>query len=83
MLGELLLGHPLFPGETSSDQIEQIARIMGPPAEREVRSISKSSNTHACLAGGVGGGDAGEPHMVVVLRGPQASAHVLPPPLRV
>jgi serine/threonine protein kinase len=38
MLGELLLGHPLFPGETSADQIEQIARIMGPPSEKEVRS---------------------------------------------
>lgn len=37
MLGELLLGHPLFPGETSADQIEQIARIMGPPSEKEVR----------------------------------------------
>jgi serine/threonine protein kinase len=36
MLGELLLGHPLFPGETSADQIEQIARIMGPPSEKEV-----------------------------------------------
>lgn len=38
-MGELLLGHPLFPGETSSDQIEQIARIMGPPSEREVRVV--------------------------------------------
>ena len=38
MLGELLLGQPLFPGESGLEQIVEIIKIVGTPTAAEVRN---------------------------------------------
>jgi hypothetical protein len=36
MFGELIIGQPLFPGESSLDQVVQIIKIVGTPTREEV-----------------------------------------------
>jgi glycogen synthase kinase 3 beta len=40
VLGELLLERPLFPGNTSIDQLVEIIRILGNPSETEIKSMN-------------------------------------------
>ena len=40
VLGELLLGHPLFPGETSSQQFIEIVKLLGTPSSAELVEMS-------------------------------------------
>jgi serine/threonine protein kinase len=37
---EMLLGHPLFPGETGIDQLVEIIKIMGTPTKQEVEAMN-------------------------------------------
>ena len=38
--GELLLGHPLFPGETGVDQLVEIIKVLGTPTKEEVEAMN-------------------------------------------
>ena len=40
MTAELLLGHPLFPGETGVDQLVEIIKVLGTPTKEEVEAMN-------------------------------------------
>eukprot|EP01026_Neomeris_dumetosa_P028910 TRINITY_DN23420_c0_g1_i16.p1 TRINITY_DN23420_c0_g1~~TRINITY_DN23420_c0_g1_i16.p1 ORF type:complete len:404 (-),score=26.09 TRINITY_DN23420_c0_g1_i16:1161-2372(-) len=40
VFGELLLGQPLFPGETSVDQLVEIIKTLGTPSKQEVEAMN-------------------------------------------
>jgi serine/threonine protein kinase len=42
VLGELLIGQPLFHGETSVDQLVEIIRVLGTPTRQEVEAMNKN-----------------------------------------
>jgi len=42
VLAELLLGHPLFPGESGVDQLVEIIKILGTPGRRDIDSMNKT-----------------------------------------
>ena len=39
---ELLLGYPLFPGETGVDQLVEIIKVLGTPTKEEVEAMNKN-----------------------------------------
>lgn len=44
VLAELLLGQPLFPGETAIDQLGEIVKILGTPTREEVKCMNPNYN---------------------------------------
>lgn len=40
VMAELLLGHPLFPGESSIDQLVEIIRVLGTPTREELKCMN-------------------------------------------
>jgi serine/threonine protein kinase len=42
VFAELLLGHPMFPGETGVDQLVEIIKILGTPTKEQVIAMNKS-----------------------------------------
>jgi glycogen synthase kinase 3 beta len=42
VLGELLIGQPLFPGDNSADQFVQIMRVLGTPSKEEIDAMNKN-----------------------------------------
>jgi len=40
VIGELLLNEPLFPGDSNSDQLIEIIKILGTPSDEQVRSMN-------------------------------------------
>ena len=40
MAAELLLGHPLFPGETGVDQLVEIIKVLGTPSREEIYAMN-------------------------------------------
>lgn len=40
VFGELILGHPLFPGETGVDQLIEIIKVLGTPTKEQVESMN-------------------------------------------
>ncbi|URE27067.1 shaggy-related protein kinase [Musa troglodytarum] len=42
VLAELLLGQPLFPGESAVDQLVQIIKVLGTPTREEIRCMNPS-----------------------------------------
>jgi len=45
ILGEMLIGKPMFPGTSTMNQIEKITELVGCPARERVKSISRFSET--------------------------------------
>jgi serine/threonine protein kinase len=41
VLGELLISQPLFPGESSVDQLVEIIRVLGTPTKNEIEAMNK------------------------------------------
>ncbi len=39
---ELLLGHPLFPGDTGVDQLVEIIKVLGTPSREEVEAMNRA-----------------------------------------
>jgi len=37
VIAEMILGHPLFPGESSVDQIVEIVKVLGSPSKDDVK----------------------------------------------
>ena len=42
VLAELLIGQPLFPGETTVDQMVEIIKILGTPSKPDIESMNKN-----------------------------------------
>jgi len=42
VMAELMLGQPLFPGESGVDQLVEIIKVLGAPTRDEIRSMNKS-----------------------------------------
>lgn len=42
VLAELLLGQPIFPGETGIDQLVEIIKVIGSPTQQELRSMNQN-----------------------------------------
>eukprot|EP00759_Apiculatamorpha_spiralis_P005992 PhF_6_TR13537/c0_g1_i1/m.21637/K03083/GSK3B; glycogen synthase kinase 3 beta len=42
VMAELLLGQPLFPGETSVDQLVEIIKVLGTPTREEIEQMNKN-----------------------------------------
>ncbi|KAL6495464.1 Shaggy-related protein kinase theta [Orobanche gracilis] len=40
VMAELLLGHPLFPGESSVDQLVEIIKVLGTPTREEIKCMN-------------------------------------------
>ena len=40
VFGELLLGQPLFPGESGVDQLVEIIKVLGTPKREEIQSMN-------------------------------------------
>ncbi|MBA0645166.1 hypothetical protein Goklo_013294, partial [Gossypium klotzschianum] len=40
VMAELLLGHPLFPGESGVDQLVEIIKILGTPTREEIKCMN-------------------------------------------
>lgn len=42
MLAELLLGQPLFPGESGVDQLVEIIKVLGTPTREEIKAMNQT-----------------------------------------
>jgi len=39
---ELLLGHPLFPGDSGVDQLVEIIKVLGTPTREEIKAMNSN-----------------------------------------
>jgi glycogen synthase kinase 3 beta len=46
VMGELLLGQPLFPGESGIDQLVEIIKVLGTPTKEEVLVMNPNYKEH-------------------------------------
>lgn len=42
VLAEMLLGHPLFPGESGVDQLVEVIKVLGTPSKEDIASMNRS-----------------------------------------
>jgi serine/threonine protein kinase len=42
VMAELMLGHPLFPGESGVDQLVEIIKVLGTPSKAEIMSMNRN-----------------------------------------
>eukprot|EP00184_Porphyridium_aerugineum_P003118 CAMPEP_0184694568 /NCGR_PEP_ID=MMETSP0313-20130426/2468_1 /TAXON_ID=2792 /ORGANISM="Porphyridium aerugineum, Strain SAG 1380-2" /LENGTH=428 /DNA_ID=CAMNT_0027152865 /DNA_START=220 /DNA_END=1506 /DNA_ORIENTATION=+ len=42
VMGELLLGHPVFPGESCVDQLVEIIKVLGTPTKEDIYAMNES-----------------------------------------
>lgn len=42
VFGELLLGHPLFPGESGVDQLVEIIKVLGTPCKEQILAMNEN-----------------------------------------
>jgi len=42
ILGELIIGRPIFPGTSTLNQLEKIIRIVGQPSKSDIESINST-----------------------------------------
>lgn len=45
-MGELLLGQPLFPGESGIDQLVEIIKVLGTPSREQIELMNPNYNDH-------------------------------------
>jgi len=43
VIAEMVLGYPIFPGESASDQLVEIIKILGTPSKKEILAMNKES----------------------------------------
>lgn len=46
VMGELLLGQPLFPGESGIDQLVQIIKVLGAPSKEQMEKMNPNYTDH-------------------------------------
>lgn len=44
VMAELMLGHPLFPGESGVDQLVEIIKVLGTPTKEEIMAMNRNYN---------------------------------------
>jgi serine/threonine protein kinase len=42
VMGELMLGQPLFPGESGIDQLVEIIKVLGTPTKEQIGTMNPS-----------------------------------------
>jgi serine/threonine protein kinase len=42
VMGELMLGSPLFPGESGIDQLVEIIKVLGTPTKEQIKTMNPS-----------------------------------------
>ena len=42
VLAELLLGQPIFPGDSGVDQLVEIIKVLGTPSKEQIREMNKN-----------------------------------------
>jgi len=68
IFGELMIGEPLFHGENSADQLQEIVRILGRPTSEELAKINPNNTSFPIKD------RKGEPWTTVIRRPPQKEA---------
>jgi len=46
VMAELILGTPLFPGESGIDQLVEIIKILGTPTKEQIRTMNPNYQEH-------------------------------------
>lgn len=46
VMGELLLGQPLFPGESGIDQLVEIIKVLGTPTREQIELMNPNYDDH-------------------------------------
>jgi len=42
ILGELIMGKPIFPGTSTLNQIEKVIRVVGQPTKEDIESVNST-----------------------------------------
>jgi len=42
----MLLGHPLFPGESAVDQLVEIIKVLGTPTKEQIHTMNENYNEY-------------------------------------
>jgi glycogen synthase kinase 3 beta len=42
VMAELMLGQPIFPGESSVDQLVEIIKVLGTPTREQIKSMNQN-----------------------------------------
>jgi glycogen synthase kinase 3 beta len=45
-MAELMIGQPLFPGESSVDQLVEIIKVLGTPTKAQIKSMNENYTEH-------------------------------------
>ena len=45
-MAELMLGHPLFPGESGIDQLVEIIKVLGTPTREQIKTMNPNYMEH-------------------------------------
>src|SRR5437764_8319749 len=45
-MAELMLGHPLFPGESGIDQLVEIIKVLGTPSREQIKTMNPNYMEH-------------------------------------
>jgi glycogen synthase kinase 3 beta len=46
-MAELMLGQPLFPGESGIDQLVEIIKVLGTPTREQIKTMNPSCQSSA------------------------------------
>lgn len=46
VIGEMILGHPLFPGESAVDQLVEIIKVLGTPTKEQICIMNENYNEY-------------------------------------
>jgi glycogen synthase kinase 3 beta len=46
VMAELMLGHPLFPGESGIDQLVEIIKVLGTPTREQIKTMNPNYMEH-------------------------------------
>lgn len=46
VIGEMILGHPLFPGESAVDQLVEIIKVLGTPTKEQICTMNENYNEY-------------------------------------
>jgi len=42
ILGELIMGKPIFPGTSTLNQVEKVIKVIGQPSQQDIESINST-----------------------------------------
>jgi len=50
VMAELMLGQPLFPGESGIDQLVEIIKVLGTPTREQIKTMNPNYMEHRCAS---------------------------------